>query len=534
MSVSSLRVAKRDGLCSEDEARRLFQLEAEDRFTELNYDAQVEQQDLDEINQLIQAAGGVRPPPVQLANVTEGFMCLLVGLAVLYIHYCMARWALGWVQMREVAELVAVALPVMGAAGVDLFLHSIMRIFLQRKHDALTIVLAFLSVVMFTGSVYCTSMLGKMRADLIEREIREVREPLVIDGEKVDGGDISEGMSRFFGRNLPILGIIFPLMAVVFDLGSGVLLHIGRNKLVTSVACVWLLCRRRRVTRDLVRTRKMQDTLGSYADRKLVEWKQERIADGERKQRDAERAARRTSAEYRSRKIAFALGVFLLALIASLILASRSRSEIVAGMDISLSEKKTLMNGQARLGAFGACVERIIPTLELEESLRVVCISGRSRADPWVIFSATTGKNPGYFGERLQRDHALITAAWRKRYASLKPSTMETDLIGFFDVAADFLRNAKRRRVFVFSDGMNCTNQLNLEKPFKNKEDYLRKLGSLKHFPNLEGASVRWFGAGGPNAEQDHFRGLELFWRGFVERSGGSLEEFTSLLEVRP
>jgi len=246
-----------------------------------------------------------------------------------------------------------------------------------------------------------------------------------------------------------------------------------------------------------------------------------------------ERKIQRSSAESRSRRIGLVLVFFVIAMLSLLFMASRGWPDTVAGIDLSLSEKKASITGRSRLESYKISVARIIRTLTVSERISILALSGKSRADPWIIFSARMGEKEGFFGERLRRDRALIAAAWRRRSGKLKLFSKKTDILGFFDLAAQLLARSRKKTIYVFSDGMNCTNELNLEAPPEKAELYLRRLNRLAHFPALNGVSVHWFGAGGPSASSVHFRALELFWKGFVERSGGRIEQFTSFTEVR-
>jgi len=203
--------------CTAEEARRFFEIEAAEKSTKLDYRRQLVEHRLNELHQE-EAGEGTRPVPVLWANAVGGFGYLAVSAVMVFVHYAMIEWAMGWLQAEKMVRFVALALPVTGAASIGLFLHQVVRIFVQRRHDVPTVCLAFLSAAVFLGSVYCSSMLGSIRADLIAKEIQDTTSGPVIEGEAGDerenGIGISEALSRFFERTVPILGLLFPLMSV--------------------------------------------------------------------------------------------------------------------------------------------------------------------------------------------------------------------------------------------------------------------------------------------------------------------------------
>ena len=116
----------------------------------------------------------------------------------------------------------------------------------------------------------------------------------------------------------------------------------------------------------------------------------------------------------------------------------------------------------------------------------------------------------------------------------MKVFAKKTDLTGLMTIASDLLSGTKRKKLYVLSDGMNCTEELNLEKAPQRATGFMKKLLKIDEFPRgLRGADVFWLGAGGPGITSSHFKSLKLFWKGYVERSGGYLRCFSSLREVK-
>jgi len=517
-----------------EEERHRLDVNARKRAVLLDYKIQLLEHRRDNAREQLNAAGGTRPAQVQWANLLRGLLLSALGIAVIYAHFELGKWALEWLQLGNKTALAAMAVSVSGAAGAGLLLGGILRIFTQRRHDAHTICITFVAAAILVGSIACSAKLGYIRARRAALESASAGSTeVMIDGSPVRVEEGADPVMRFMKDSGKALVFIFPLMAVVFDLSSGVLLHVGFDKVISSLLALLLLGRIRRIDGILVTLYGKRDTLQHEAEGDFLKRKRHLEIEAERRQAHAEKQAYRATPEYRNRKIAFALATFMIAMIVALVLASTSWSDVVVGIDLSLSGKKTNVAGMGPLDANKKVVERVIRNLAAGERISVLGITARSRADPWMIFSARTGEKPGYFGERLKRDRALIAAVWRKRSRKVRLFAKETDILGFFDVAAELLHGSGSRRIYVLSDAMNCTAELNLEKPPKKAKGYIWRLKRMTALPDLSNVSVYWLGAGGPGTGTGHFRALRAFWKGYIERCGGTLKQFTGLREVR-
>jgi hypothetical protein len=535
MPTSPIRNIRSEGGNTEEDARRAFEAEASQKATRLNYEGQILTHEGKAVGQALDAGEGTRPPQVQRANFLRGLVITVLGLFSGYTHYRLGSWALKWLKLGNITQLAALALTLSGAAGVAFLLNGIPKIFVERKHDAHTVCITFVGAAILLCSIFASAKLGYMRAGLARMGMTDqTASEVIIDGQKVRVGSQADAVSRFFEKCGPALEFIFPLMAVVLDLTSGLLLHVGLDKLISSYVALLLLRRKREIDLQLAWIAWQSDTLQAEVEKKLFDFRERQALDAQNERIASERRAYKSSPQYLRKKIAVTLAAFTLAMIVFLLLASKGWSDTVVLFDVSLSEKRPSVAKEGVLEANKKAVERIISTLEVGERFHVVAISGRSRADPWIIFSASMGEDPGYFGERVRRDRAFIAAAWRKRAEKLKLFARDTDIIGALDVAGELLRRPGKKSLYVLSDSMNSTKELNLEKPPRRPGEFLGRLKSIRHFPDLKGVSVHWLGAGGV-IDMNHYGALALFWKSLIEeRSGGRLEQFTSMREVEP
>lgn len=516
-------------LLDDEELRRFVQLEASSKATRLDYENQLLDHDEAAINQELDSAGGTKSIQVLWANLSKGFIITLIGLALFIIHFISELWALAWLEMGWMKYAIALGISASGAAGAALLLVGILLIFVQHKQDAYTVVLTFTAAFILMASIGVSATLGKFRADLAVMKINEADSPVIIQGEPVDVGTQSEEVSEFYDRNLPMLGFIFPLMAVIFNLTSGVLIHTGADKMYSSAGILLLIRKRNRITQLKVHNTTERETIKEMVETQILQAKDLQKIEKDKAEKEQKKVAYRRSPEFKSKKIAFWLVSFMVSLLILFIFVANSRADTVVGIDVSLSEDQTSVTGKNSLEANKRMVESAIHTLTPGETIHVVGITANSRADPWIIFSARIGKDPGFFSEKLKKGRAIIVASWRHTARGLKLFSKNTDILGFMEIASDLLRHSERKRLILLSDGKNCTQELNLEKVPTKAGGFMDKLDDIQKFPDLTSTKCYWYGAGGPGTSRIHLSSLEEFWHGFMQRSKGKLLYFSSL-----
>lgn len=515
---------------SEDEALHLFKIEADEEATRLDYEGQLINYQEEFLNREIDSLNGIRPRPVQWANLSRGFVLTVLGSGLLATHFVLGLWALSWIEMGWKSYAAAGGVSIGGALGTAFLLQGVLKIFKRHQHGAHTLFVTFLAAAVMIMSMFCSANLGRFRAELASMNIEDTSAPVTINGEKVNITGQSDSVSRFYARTLPSLGLLFVVMAIFLDLASGITLHVGLDKMGTAITSLKMLKSRDTLARKKVVNASLRDTVHLTPEKRLFDFRMRKEKSEEEAIRREERAAYRASPEFKNKKIAVGLIIFMLSFILLLLFASRGWPDMVVGIDMSLSEKRSSVTGHDSLEVRKRTVENLIQRVGPGESFYVLAITGNSRADPWIILSARLDKNPGFFSERTRKGRALLTAAWRKASGRLKLFSNKTDILGFLHVAGELLRGSGV--IYVLSDGKNCTKELNLEKPPKNGRGYMGKVNKIRGLPHLKGIKVRWFGAGGPGTSRFQLESLEQFWRVLIERSGGRLACFSSLKGV--
>jgi hypothetical protein len=518
---------------NEKEAFRHLQLQAAKDEIRLGYELELIQLKEDSLIQEINSAGGERPKKVQIANLVRGIVISLIGFGMLGIHIAMGLWALEWLELGWKTYTVAIGLSLAGATGAAFLFIGILKIFNLNQHDAYTICLTFVAAFLLLVSMVISFRLGQFRADLIAADLNKEGPEVIILGEAVDGGDHSDTVSKFYQKTLPLLGLIFPLLSLLFDITAGILLHVGLDKFIQSAVSLGLTRQLDKIHKKKVQIATEKDTIEDRPERQSIEQRNSEKIRRKQEEKQNQRQIYRSSTVYRKKKIAFILVVFILVTLFFLLFAANGRSDTVAEIDLSLSEKKTGVSGLNAFQGNIMAIERIIQLLAPGETFYVIGITSNSLTDPLILLQAKLSEKAGYFSERLKRNRSIILASWRKTARKLKPFARETDILGSLELASELLRSSKDKTLYVLSDGKNCTTTLNLERPPRKVEDFSKKLKRITAFPDLGGIDVYWLGVGGPGTTYLHWKSLEHFWRSFIERSGGKLKQFNSLREVQ-
>ena len=88
------------------------------------------------------------------------------------------------------------------------------------------------------------------------------------------------------------LGIIFPLMAIIFDLVSGILIHIGLDKIITSHTSLKMLKEEEKLNQLKTENAVLRDTIGYKPEAKMLRLVQQLEKDGIKDRKRQERQAR--------------------------------------------------------------------------------------------------------------------------------------------------------------------------------------------------------------------------------------------------
>jgi hypothetical protein len=161
----------------------------------------------------------------------------------------------------------------------------------------------------------------------------------------------------------------------------------------------------------------------------------------------------------------------------------------------------------------------------------VLGITENSFSQPYVLLSAKTANDKGYFGERLTAARRQIVHVWRERSANLQPIAPGTDILGSLVVAGQQLQQAPstRRKVLVlFSDMREFTRHLNFETNSDIPlDEALAKVNEGRFLPDLKGVDAYVLGADAAGQEVAQWDRVREFWTAYFQKAGASLKSYS-------
>lgn len=231
-----------------------------------------------------------------------------------------------------------------------------------------------------------------------------------------------------------------------------------------------------------------------------------------------------------------ALGVALaVALLSAATLQASDNLQVVAALDLSQTSAADY-SGRSELEQNRQAIAAVLSRLPVGSGITVIGITGESYVNPQILISAELTDDPGYFNSRLIAGRRQLLAQWQKRSEGLAASYKATDILGALRYGGEVLTHgqAKRKVLAVFSDGRNCTAELDLERPQVIRVgpalNQLRQQGLLN---SLEGVEVFLFGVGDHSGKRSTNYTLSLrdFWAAYIKEAGGRLVSFSTARE---
>jgi hypothetical protein len=213
--------------------------------------------------------------------------------------------------------------------------------------------------------------------------------------------------------------------------------------------------------------------------------------------------------------------------------AAEDRLDLIVAIDLTQS---VAVAGPDRKTEFQKNVEgvsRVLAEVPAGTQVTIIGITDHSFAQPYILMSARTSADPGYFGERLNAARSQLVRGWKLRSAHLEAHFKRTDILGALELASQILSPQKvgdRRALVIFSDMRQNTAELNLESPsvVPSYAALARRCGAL---PSLQNVHVYVLGADGSGRSDEYWRSLRAFWTDCFCYSGGVLQSYLILRE---
>jgi hypothetical protein len=182
-----------------------------------------------------------------------------------------------------------------------------------------------------------------------------------------------------------------------------------------------------------------------------------------------------------------------------------------------------------------AAITRLLSQVPSNSRVTILGITENSFSQPYVLLSAKTMGDKGYFGEKLAGARQQIIRVWRDRSAHLQPNAPGTDILGSLVVAGQILQQAphvERKVLVLFSDMREFTRHLNFETQLNIQMDTaLAKVDEGRFLPNLKGVDVYVLGADAAGQELAHWDRVREFWATYFQKVGANLKTYSVIRE---
>jgi hypothetical protein len=218
-----------------------------------------------------------------------------------------------------------------------------------------------------------------------------------------------------------------------------------------------------------------------------------------------------------------------------------SRAQAPTGQHLNLVVEIDLSTSVAAIGHDDktefekniAAITRLLSQVPSDSQVTVLGITENSFSQPYVLLSAKTTGDKGYFGEKLGAARQQILRVWHERSARLQPSAPGTDILGSLVVAGQLLQqtpNAQRKVLAIFSDMREFTRHLNFETSSSiSKDAAFPKVDQGKFLPNLKGVEVYILGADAAGQEVVQWDSVRKFWAAYFQRQGANLRAYSMM-----
>ena len=119
---------------------------------------------------------------------------------------------------------------------------------------------------------------------------------------------------------------------------------------------------------------------------------------------------------------------------------AQANENLVVAIDLTASVAATGPDGKSEFQKNIDAVTGVLAQVPAASRVTVIGITDHSFAQPYILMSARTGADPGYFGERLSGARGQLVRTWRQRSARLDPHFRRTDILGALQFGQSDLR----------------------------------------------------------------------------------------------
>ena len=210
------------------------------------------------------------------------------------------------------------------------------------------------------------------------------------------------------------------------------------------------------------------------------------------------------------------------------------RLNMVIAIDLTRSVATVGPDGKTDFQKNIQGVTRVLAQVPAGTRVTVIGITDHSFAQPYILLSARTPDDAGYFGERLTAARSQLVLAWKKRVTHLDPRFHQTDIFGALRLTSQIFAqqpNIIKGTLVIFSDMRQSTPELNLESQnvVPSFSILAKHCGAPADLHNLQ---VSVLGADGSGRSSVYWQSLHDFWKGYFRNVGAVMQSYSTLREL--
>lgn len=383
-----------------------------------------------------------------------------------------------------------------------------------------------LATIGFAGAIASLAVLAVIRGEVLGQQLQSAETRTIeIDAEdSVSPNTQTQTQNSFYQDTLPLLKIAMALLALGMELGAGLALHDARRLANASGEDYEDLADRRRQVQEHMTTLLYESEARSLAGAIFAAgfW----------------RNFHRAMLTHVQRNGLWKL--VLLFLLTPLLGHAQARPteqlNIVIAVDLSASVASKGHDGRSDFEKNLAAVTSLLAKIPPASRVTVLGITEDSFSRPYILLSARTEDDPGYFEEKIAAARQQLIRVWRERSAKLEPRSSQTDILGAIVVAGQLLgqrADAERKLLVIYSDMLHVTRYLDLEtKADISAGSALAKVAQEKLLPNLNGIEVHVLGATASRRDAGQWDRTRQFWTAYFAKAGASLASYSILRDL--
>ena len=386
---------------------------------------------------------------------------------------------------------------------------------LLEKND---ILVKILNAVAAAAAVTGLMLLADVRGNLFEQQLRQSQEQTVV----IDDSQPTQAPeNKFYDRSTRLLEAAMLLIAFSMEVGAGLALLEARRSAPNSSEDWKALRGELRQIRDR-KTAIMRSMVNLHNEAGIF---------AARFWRDFYRAML-------SNAVRSALTKLLILIVAACICQvghseTHDPLDLVIAIDLTQSVAVKGPDGKSEFQKNVDGVSQVLSLAPAGSRITIIGITDQSFSQPYILLSARTSPELGYFGERLCSARNQLIRMWKVRSSRLNSDFRHTDVLGALRLAGQIFAQeptAGGRTLVIFSDMRQNTSELNLESSTGVNPP---ALVTAQRSSVAELRTVKVFVLGADNAERSirYWQTLQEFWENYFQSAQADLRDYSVLRE---